>query len=303
MKKLLALLSVAGMVAMWSGCGLTDPSPTSVSITIESIGAVVVGGAAGQVTGKIEADSALTNVEMTVLNSSDVDVKANFTVSFTSGYSDKKTADLKTDMSTTVAAKAGTAAGTYKLKITAESGGISSSSTKEFAVTGGNTSDLVLDTATLGNTQNTTAGTIDLDNGSLYKADEITASNVGSIDICYANGSSTDRFYVAKAAKYGTTDDKTIKTSPAGFAFTSSWPETGYANDVRINTITSAQYDATTTKAAAAALWSASNALVYAPVTDGAAFLVKTSSGAYVLMKVLAYTAGITGTVQFKYAQ
>ena len=138
MKKFLALLGVVGMVAMWSGCGLTNPSgTTNVDITISTIGAVVAGGAAGSVEGTIKADSIITSVAMTVLNSSDADVTTGFTVSFTSGYTGKKSVNLKDDMSTTVAAKTGTAGGTYKLKITASAGSVTSSSTKEFTVTGG----------------------------------------------------------------------------------------------------------------------------------------------------------------------
>jgi hypothetical protein len=301
MKKFLALVSVVGMVAMWSGCGLNDPvsAPT---ISIDPIGSIAItsNDVSKTVTGKIEADTAIDLITAVVTTSAGATVPSTQINVTTPQGNGATSQNLTSSNGIVLVVKPAAVAGDYKLKVTVKAG-VEGSGTFDFTLTGvGN--DLVLDTAELGNTQNTTAGTIDLDNGSLYKADEVSSSNVGSIDICYANGSSTDRFYVAKAAKYGTTDEKTIKSSPAGFAFTNDWPETGYSETVRINTITSAQYDATTTKAAAEALWSASNALVYAPVTDGATFLVKTSSGAYVLMKVLSYTAGITGTVQFKYA-
>lgn len=302
MKKLLSLLGVGVLVAMWSGCGVTDPA-SSVTITIDGIGAVAIGGGAGQVTGKIETDSVLTLVTMKVLSGS-TDVTSKFTVSFTSAYQGKKSADLKTDMSTTITALSTATAATYTLSITAEAGSITSTSTKDFAVTGNGGTLLTEATATLGNTLNTEPGSIDLDNGSRYTTLEVTLSNAGSIDLCFANGSNIDRFYVPEAAKYGTTDNKTIKTTAAGFNFTDTWPLTGYASAVRINTITSAQYDATTTAQAAAALWDAGNALVFAPVTAvDNAYLVKTSSSAYVLVKVTALVAGTSGTVSFKYAK
>jgi hypothetical protein len=138
MKNFLALLGVVGMVAMWSGCGLTDPA-SNVDISITSIGSVTAGGGAAIVEGTIEADSIITDVDITVLNSSGADVKSSFTIYWTTGYSGKEKADLKDDMSTTVAAKSGTAGGTYKLKITASSGSITSSSEKEFTVTSSGT--------------------------------------------------------------------------------------------------------------------------------------------------------------------
>lgn len=306
MRKLFAMVCAGAVFAFMSGCGVNNPSTTKVNITIEEIGAVVVGGASGAVKGSIEADSIITNVTMIIKDNTGATL-SNVTANFTSGYSGKESADLESDMATTIKAVAGASGGTDTLVITASAGSVSTSSSKAFTVTGGTASDLTLDTAKLGNTQNATAGTIDLDNGTTYTHSDVTASNVGNIDLCFAystSGGGVDRFYVPKAAKYGTEDNKTIKTTAAGFAFTSSWPSTGYSETVRINTITSAQYDATTTKTAAAALWNAGNALVYAPVAaTGDAFLVKTSAGATVLIKVLAYTAGTSGTVEFKYAK
>lgn len=307
MKKLIALLSAAGLVGMMSGCGLFGPaSPTSVTITIESISDVTLPSGNGVVKGTIEADSTLTNISMVIKNSSGT-VVSTLTATFDNAYADMEKVDLAADLNTKIVPQAGATAASYTLEITAESGDITGTQSKTFTVSGGNTSDLMLDTATLGNTANSLAGTIDLDNGSTYTTENVSASNVGSIDLCYAystSGGGQDRLYVPKAARYGTSDNKTINSTAAGFNFTSTWPTSGYSETVRINPITGAQFDATTTKAAAQALWSTSNELVYAPVSAvGDAFLVRTSSGAYVLIRVLAYSAGTTGTVEFKYAK
>ena len=160
MKKLLALVSAVGLVAMMSGCGLFGPdSPTNVTITIESISDVTLPSGNGVVKGTIEADSTITNITMVIKNSSGTAV-TTLNATFDNAYSDKEKVDLATDLNTKIVPQTGAQSATYTLEITAESGDISGNQSKTFTVSGGNTSDLTLDTATLGNTGNATAGTI-----------------------------------------------------------------------------------------------------------------------------------------------
>jgi hypothetical protein len=303
MKKLLTLLFVGALISMWNGCTDDPLGATNITITIDAIAAIVAGSnGSSEVSGEIDSDEDITGVTLKVLDASDVDVSTNFVIDYiSSGFTVKKKVDLKTDLAIKVKANAGTAAGIYKFQITAISGEYSTTSAREFTVTSGNS--LVEATALLGNTANSNAGSIDLDNGTTYDK-TAAASQVGSIDICFANGSSIDRFYVPKAAKYGTVNDQTINTTAAGFNFTSSWPLTGYSETVRIVTITAAQYDAATTAAGLATLYNAGTPKVYVPVLAvNDACVVLTSSGTHVAIKVTALTAGTAGTVNFKYAK
>jgi hypothetical protein len=137
MKKI-SLFLICLVLVYLCGCGLLGPnSPTSVTVTIKNSSInLTAGGAATYIEGEIEADSILTNVEFKVLNSSNSDVTSNyFVISFVDAYKDKKKVDIKNDLNATIAAKSNTPGGTYILQITASSGSISSSTTKNFTVT------------------------------------------------------------------------------------------------------------------------------------------------------------------------
>jgi len=299
---IIGLFTASIMLAGLIGCGALNPIESNISISVDPIGSIQAGQNKA-VTGTITSDTIISKVEYTIEDKDGNAVTTGITTQAQT-INTKSSINLKDDATLVIQTTSAAVAGDYKLVITVTSGAAEQTQKVDFSVTGGSTGGLTTDTVTLGNTQNTTAGTIDLDNGSTFKATEVTSSNVGDIDLCYANGSGADRFYVPEAAKFGTTDNKTIKTTAAGFTFTNDWPTSGYSATVRINTITAAQFDATTSQTAAAALWSASNAVVFAPVNAvGDCFLVKTSKDAYVLIKVLSLTAGITGTVEFKYAK
>jgi hypothetical protein len=288
MKKLLALVSAVGVVAMMSGCGLTDPSPTYVNISIQSVGSVVAGGASGEVKGTIESDSIITNVSMYVLNSSDADVTSKFTISFTSGYSDKKSANLKDDMSTTVAAKSGTAAGTYKLKIVGESGGQEGSGSREFTVTSTGT-PIEVDTVTVGSLDNATYGSsIDLDSGKVKMATDAKKDGSGIDIVCtYSTAKGAFRIFSPAYAK-----------SSSGITAFSAWVN---PNDTKFKK-TSVSFSSVTTAEAIAALYSSTTSaeLSDADAAVGDVFVVDTDKG-YALIELISYDANQTGTARIKY--
>jgi|WetSurMetagenome_2_1015567.scaffolds.fasta_scaffold70055_1 hypothetical protein len=290
MKKLLALLGV-GMVAMWSGCGLNNPA-SKVDISITSIGPVAAGGDAAIVEGTIEADSIITDVDMTVLNSSDGDFESSFTLNWTKGYSGKEKADLKGDMNTTVAAKPGTPAGTYKLKITASSGGITNSSTKEFTVTSVGT-PVTVATVEAGANQNAILGSsIDLDEPKVMLM-QASTDNLSTVDICYA---------------YSDTDGKEKLFSPhhakaSGYTFTTNW---GTPNETKFykTFLTPTQYNEITTKEQIQAEWSEpESAATSIDCAEDDVFIAKTDQGAIVLMLITSQTPEATGKIDLKIAK
>jgi hypothetical protein len=291
MKKLLALISAVGLVAMMNGCGLNDPA-SKVDISITSIGPVAAGGGAAIVEGTIEADSIITNVDMTVLNSTDGDFKSNFTLYWTTGYTGKEKADLKVDMSTTVAAKSTTPSGTYKLKITGSSGGITTSSTKEFTVTSVGT-PVTVATVEAGANKNTTLGSsIDLDEPKVMLMEEST-TNLSTVDICYAYSGTdgTEKLFSPHHAK------------ASAYTFTANW---GTPNETKFykTFLTPTQYDAITTKEQVQAEWSEPE--IAATSIDCAkddVFIAKTDQGAIVLMLITSQTPEATGKIDLKIAK
>lgn len=292
MKKFIALLFVGVLLTLWSSCFDDPTGTTTVTITIESIGAVVINGAAGEVVGEIEADEALTSVTMKVLDSQDQDVTANFTVNFTSAYVGLESVKLKDDMSTTVAAKQTATAGTYKLQITAAAGDVETISSKAFPVTGGGT-PVTIATLQAGANQHTTLGSaIDLDEPkAMLKAE--ADQNVSKIDICYAYSGTdaVEKFFSPHHAKL------------SGYTFAQDWA-TPNESKFYITTLTPAQYNAITTKEQLAQEWTepANPATSVACAKDDV-FIAKTEQGVLVLILVTDQVAGATGTIDIKIAK
>jgi hypothetical protein len=134
MKKLLALVSVVGMVAMWSGCGITDPVPAP-TVALDPIGAIEVG-AYKNVTGKVEADSAISVFDCSIVTSAgDPVLSSQIEVSKPSGIIGEKSFTFNSANPIKITVKSGPA-GSYKLKITAEAGGASADFSFDFTVAG-----------------------------------------------------------------------------------------------------------------------------------------------------------------------
>lgn len=289
MKKLLSLLGVGVLVAMWSGCGVTNPA-SSVTIKIEGIGSVVAGGAAGQVTGTIETDSLLTNVNMKVLKGS-TDVSSSFTVSFTSAYQNKKSADLKTDMSTTITAKSGTAADTYTLSITAEAGSITSTSTKDFTVTSTGTPVTTSQPIVMGSYKNATLGSsIDLDNGTVMLSAAAKAANSGVDLVGTVSDAAAMRIFTPGYAASG-----------SGITAFANWNSPANTSIVQVPSSTT--FDAITTAEQIESLYTAGTSADAFTATVGDVFVVKTDQNKYVAVEITAHEADNTGTFTLKYAK
>jgi hypothetical protein len=292
MKKLFTLIFVGALISMWGGCDTSPTDPSVITITITSIGAVVVGGAAGEVVGEIESDGELSAVTMKVLDASDNDVSANFTVNFTSAYVGEKKVKLKDDMSTTVAAKTGVAAGTYKLQITATAGTIEQVTSKTFPVTGGGTP---VDTGSViaGANSNATYGSsIDLDQPKAMLTAEAN-QNVSKIDICYAfsGTENVEKLFSPHHAK------------ASNYNFAAAWANPNQTKFYK-TTLNATQYAAITTKEQVTQQWTEPSAVgTSVACAQGDVFIAKTEQGAIVLMLISAQTAGASGTINMKVAK
>ena len=161
MKKLLALLGVVGMVAMWSGCGLTDPTDANITATINSISTVTVNSGAVSFTVKVESDSEITQMTYKVTQGG-TDKTTNFTIipPNVSVYDGKKNVTL--DFS--ISAKSSATAGDYDFYIKIDAGDINDDDTRSFTVEGDGGTPVTTSTVTLGSLSNATLGSsVDLD--------------------------------------------------------------------------------------------------------------------------------------------
>lgn len=295
MKRLLSLSGVGLLVVMLNGCG--DKGPTSnpvssITISIDGIGLVVIGGAAGHVTGTIESDSVITGVTMKVLTAADGDVSSDFSISFTPGYSGKSVVDLATDLHTTVAAKSTVAAATYKLEITATAGSETNSRSREFTVKDGNSgTPVTIDSVTMGSFANTTVGSsIDLDDGSVYlPADACTAGSGTDLVGTYSSDFAKMRIFTPVYAR---------DSSKIG-AF-SGWKQPAATNIVRVS---GTAFSAITTVGQLFALYSAGTPQIAWSCATGDVFIVKTDLNRYAAIEIGAFTASTSGTFKMKYAK
>jgi len=277
MKKFIAFLSVAAIVAMMSGCG-TDPAATKITITIESIGSVVAGASgAAEVTGKIDADSELTDVSMRVLDNSGVAVAEDkFIVYHTSAYTGKKSVNLKTDLNTTIKAVASVTGGTYKLEITAKAGSVESITSKEFTVTGGNNTTLAEKTLILGAQGTTTATPTLLDADSMvgYSLNTTDSATLAKVDVI---------FYYSTAVVPA--ELRFVSPSIAQGSPFDSWkakPAAEYKN-----VTSTANFDNTTTQSQINTLWGNGPGEARLAVSTNMVIVIKTNAGVYKLAKIL----------------
>lgn len=296
MKKLLLLSGVGLLVVMLNGCGekgpTSNPVPSGIAISIDGIGLVVIGGAAGHVTGTIESDSIITGVTMKVLTAADGDVSSDFTISFTPGYSGKTAVDLAADLHTSVAAKSTVAAATYKLEITVTAGSKTNSRSREFAVTDGNTgTPVTIAEVTMGSFANTTDGSsIDLDDGSVYLTAEACAEGSGTDLVgTYSSDLATMRIFTPVYAR----DFSKIN------AFI-GWKQPAATSIVKV---TGTAFGAITTVGQLFALYSAGTPGIAWSCATGDVFVVKTDLNRYVAIEIGVFAASTSGTFKMKYAK
>jgi hypothetical protein len=271
MKKLLPLLFVGALISMWNGCTDDPVGATNITITIESIGGVVIGSGTGKVTGDIDSDADITNVKMDVLDASNNDVSTHFERNFNTSYIGEKKVDLDTDLGTTIGAKTSATAGTYKLKITVTAGDYETSATKEFAVTGGGTPVTEKTNISLG-AQNATPP-------SLLDADDMTTfSNTIT--------SETDRAKIDVIFVYSTV------MSPPSLAFTSPSVAAGSPYDTWVNKpatefkVVTATWASITTQEHIDALWGTGAGSTRMAVAQGNIIVIKTSELVYKVIEM-----------------
>lgn len=290
MIKKLLVVSLAALGIGLTGC-LTDPlESTTPTITLGNIDTLTAGsGASRTVTGKIEGTEAITNVTYQVSNSAGASVS---TITVTGpAFNSKKSLDL----SVTVLALAGTASGTYTLKISATAGATGDGSFN-FYVKGATIpvgTPVVTTTLTAGANKNAANGSsIDLDGGVAYRMAD-AAANLTKIDLCYAHAGTA----AAGSDKLGTP----VWAKASEYDFAIGWvtpPVTKFYK----TTLTAAQFDAIDTKEKIPTFVDAS-AIASSVAVANDVFIVKTTEGATVLIKITAQTPGEAGTITIKSAK
>lgn len=187
MKRAGAALLAGAVMMLYSGCGSnnpTQPTPPTITVTIQSIGAVTLAGAAGTVSGTISTDSVITSVSMKILDSSGtIDKTADFVLAYSqTAYIGKSSVDLTTDLATSIKANPGDVPGTYVLDIVAATGSVTKEAKMNFSVTGTPVTDTLL---TLGAQGAAPYSLLDADNMTTYSLSITDPSVEASIDAIF----------------------------------------------------------------------------------------------------------------------
>lgn len=282
----------ANTISAWSTvASFSTILPSAPVIIIDPVYAVIIGGAAGRVTGTIVSDSIITSVTMKVLNSYGTDVSSNFAVSSASAYFGRAHVDLQADMNTTIEAKSTAPAGTYKFSITAGSGDRSGTTTVEFAVTGTAGTPVTTGTVIIGSYNNPSVGaSTDLDNGVVLLAPAATATASG-VDLVgtYSTSKGAMRIFTPLYA-----------CDNSGIAAFSVWPDAAATGIVMAPGMA---FSAITTVEQIEPLYTAGTPAVSWSCSTGDVFVVKTDQNKYVAIEIVAFDQTITGTCTIKYAK
>jgi hypothetical protein len=243
------------------------------------------------ITGKITADENITGVQYSILNSSGA-VATGVTVTGPSVSGDKSY-EFKGQV-LTIAVGATAAAGTYKLQLVVTAGPVA---TLAFAFEVNGTTGPVgtpVTTAEViaGANSNTAYGSsIDLDLGVAWKMAD-AATNVPKIDLCYAYAG------VAGSEKLGTA----TWAKASLFDFAKNW-ESPTSVKFYKQVMTSAQFDAITTKEQIPAFVETLATAASYEVAAGDVFLVKTTENVIALIRITAQAPGAAGTISIKLAK
>jgi hypothetical protein len=290
MKKLLALLSVGMAVAVLAGCGLSPVgAPT---VTIDPIPSITVPGGGSNyvdVTGKVEADTEISAISYSILNSNDQPVSM-LVISVTGP--NPNAGDEKIDFGDRpirITVFNGATAGTYKLKISVTAGP-SMDATFNFTVIGG-TGDVNTAIVTIGSYANSSIGSsIDLNSGKVKSAALATQSGSGVDLVCtYSTSFSAFRIFNPVYAR----DSSNIT------AF-SGWVNPAATSFFKL---TGVNFDDYTTKAQIQAAYTGGTPLTSASCAVNDIFVVRTNQTNYVLIKILSFEQSTSGTAQIKWAK
>jgi len=168
MKKLISLLCIGTVVAMMSGCGVTDPV-SAPSIAVSTIGSITAG-TYKDVTGKIEAGEAITSVTYSIVDAATGTTATDITVSGPTS-STEKTLEFTATSPIRISVGSSAASGSYKLKISVVANATAEASF-DFTVTGGSTLLSVTATGTIANIYGPDIGAYDLVNSARIAASE-----------------------------------------------------------------------------------------------------------------------------------
>lgn len=294
LKKVLAVTGIAA-VLMFNGCLLDSEEGNSISFkTITVTDTVRVGSGAIPVTGVLEANSDITNVQFKVLKGGS-DVTTSFDVYFVSA-SGKSKIDLEDQGTTIRATGTSLTSGTYQLEISGDVNGEISSTKISFQVKNGSGTtdpepDLTESTITVAGHGHASMGSsFDLDNGDVLLSSAATAANSG-VDLVYTYSNSLGSPVLLTPV---------YAKNESGIGAFSGWVS---PNNTQFHLV-NADFDAITTKAEVEALFDASQVSSSGrePCAAGDVFVVKTDTGAYALLQMETVSSDDSGTANIKYA-
>jgi hypothetical protein len=285
MKKLLALVSTVGLVAMMNGCGLNDPvsAPT---ISIDNIGSIAIAASnvSKTVTGKIEADTAISSISAEVTTSSGSSVPSTQIEVTTPAANGATSQNLTSTSGIVLVIKPAAQAGDYKLKITVTAG-VEGSGSFNFTLTGGGTvSDITVDSLLIGSYDNDQFGSsMELDNGDVLMASEAIVAGSG-VDLVgtYSASKGGFRFFNPAYAK-----------SSSNITVFANWASPANTDFVEVPSSTS--FESLDTKAKIQAAYDGGTKITEVTCQAGAVLAVKTTEGNYVLVKLCDFDDDATG--------
>jgi hypothetical protein len=285
MKKLLALLSVGLTMAVMTGCGLSPVgSPTIEIDAISSIALPATGSTYTTVSGSIDADTAITEINYSILTSSDQPVSIS-QISVT-GPSANFEEELDFDdypITITVYSTAAAPA-TYKLKISVTAGP-TAEMTKDFSVTGVSASVSEKTSISMGAENAAPPSLLDADNMTLASRTITDETRRGQIDAIFSFSTVLDPDAlaftspdVAAGSPYDTWTSKAhteFKLAPGGTTWAS------LTNQATINTA-----------------WGSGSGASRLPVSQGNIIIILTSAGVYKAVQIVSITgSGSTATM------
>jgi hypothetical protein len=280
MKKVHGLLSVAVAAAVMTGCGLSPVgSPTITIDPIPSIAVPSAGSVYVTVTGKIEADTAISSISYEILNSFNLPA-SGITVTGPQANGEEKVDFGDNPITITVFSNA--SAGSYKLKISVTAGP-SVDATFDFTVTG-STGTLSVKTFSLGAQSAAPPSCLDADNMTPLSNTITNETTRGQVDVIFS---------------YST------MLVTAALAFTAPDSAQGSPYDTWINKahtqfkIVSATWDNITTQGDISSLWSSGGAASSRiPINQGDIIVIYTSNQEYKVVRISSITgSGTTATI------
>jgi hypothetical protein len=189
MRKFVALLSAGMAMAVMSGCGL-NPIGTPI-ITIDSIDVIRMPSSAGSVyttvSGKVEADTAISSITYQILNSNDLPA-SGITVTGPAVPSGEKKVNFDNYPITITVTYPAASAGTYKLKISVTAG-LSVDASSNFVVIANGGVVSVKTNIAMGAQNASAPGLLDADIMKTYRNSLADETNRGKVDVIFSYSS------------------------------------------------------------------------------------------------------------------